>query len=301
MKIVCLMENTLGNELCQTEHGLSLYIETGNRAILADTGASGLFLENAEKLGVDLSKVEAVFLSHGHYDHGGGILEFQRINPTAKIVMQKKALGDFWHKSTLTEKYIGLDPKMKELTNLLLLEGDGIYHKKSQSLSCIKETWKGKSDLEKQEKDDIYIFILNTEVQKELKCWPEGNLVLKEKVGDDYIQDCFVHEQYIVIQEAGLRILISGCAHNGILNILDEYRRKYSKNPDVIISGFHMRRKSGYQEKDIEIIKETAMELKGTGILCYTGHCTGEEPYQWMKEIMGEQLQYIHCGDCIEF
>ena len=53
-------------------------------------------------------------------------------------------------------------------------------------------------------------------------------------------------------------------------------------------------------KEDIQVIEETAKCLKETEILCYTGHCTGEEPYEIMKGIMGEKLQYIHCGDVIE-
>ena len=68
----------------------------------------------------------------------------------------------------------------------------------------------------------------------------------------------------------------------------------------MIISGFHMRKKEGYSQTDFEVIRETAKILKYTGILCYTGHCTGEEPYQIMKEIMGNQLQYVRCGDSSE-
>lgn len=288
MKITCLMENTVGNELCQSEHGLSLYVETKDKTILIDTGASGLFVENAKNLGVNLSKVETVFLSHGHYDHGGGILEFHKINPTAEIVMQKSALGDYWHKSDTVEKYIGLNPVIKELENLTLAEGSFIYYSKDM-----------KSGLESEMQEAIHVFTLDGAKQTDLKCWPEGNLVLKEKIGGEYVQDRFVHEQYIVVQEQGKSVLISGCAHNGILNILEEYQRKYGNNPDVIISGFHMRKKNGYSECDYEVIKETAKILKSTGILCYTGHCTGEEPYQLMKQVMGEQLQYVHCGDSI--
>ena len=228
MKVICLMENTIGNELCQSEHGLSLYVETENHVVLIDTGASGLFIENAKMLGVDLSKVEIVFLSHGHYDHGGGILAFHKINPEAKIVMQKKALGDYWHKSDLVEKYIGLDPEIRKMKNLVFPEGDFVY--KKEILTCEK--------IEQYE-----TFTLKSKGLDELKCWPEGNLVLKEKVESKYIQDSFVHEQYIVINENEKSVLISGCAHNGILNILEEYQTKYGNNPDIIISGFHMRKK----------------------------------------------------------
>lgn len=288
MKITCLMENTIGNVNCQSEHGLSLLVETKDRTILVDTGAGGLFIENANKLDVNLRKVETVFLSHGHYDHGGGILEFCKVNPTAKIVMQKSALGDYWHKSEHVEKYIGLNPAIKELDNLILAERDFEYCKDGLKYNFRPENQEG-----------MYVFTLNKRSKKELKCWPEGNLVLKEKVGTEYVQDCFNHEQYIVVKEEGKSVLISGCAHNGILNILEEYQRKFGGNPDMIISGFHMRKKEGYSKTDFEVIKETAKSLKETGILCYTGHCTGEEPYQIMKGIMGEQLQYVRCGDVI--
>lgn len=289
MKITCLMENTIGNVNCQSEHGLSLLVETKDRTILVDTGAGGLFIENANKLGVNLRKVETVFLSHGHYDHGGGILEFCKVNPTAKIVMQKSALGDYWHKSEHVEKYIGLNPAIKELDNLILAERDFEYCKDGLKYNFRPENQEG-----------MYVFTLNKRSKKELKCWPEENLVLKEKVGTEYVQDCFNHEQYIVVKEDGKSVLISGCAHNGILNILEEYQRKFGGNPDMIISGFHMRKKEGYSKTDFEVIKETAKSLKETGILCYTGHCTGEEPYQIMKGIMGEQLQYVRCGDSSE-
>ena len=295
MKIVCLMENTLGNELCQCEHGLSLYVEMDKCTFLADTGASGWFIDNAKKLNVDLTKAEAVFLSHGHYDHGGGILDFHKINPDAKVIMQKSALGDYWHKSTEVEKYIGLDSRIREMKNLVLLDGDYNFCEKS-----FDNGRKGINGNRCYFKEVIKIFTLNNKKQEDLKCWPEGNLVLKERKGNQYIQDSFLHEQYLILEENGKEILISGCAHNGILNIVEEYNKKYNSYPDVIISGFHMRKKNGYTEHDYEVIKKTAEELKQLGIVCYTGHCTGEEPYHLMKEIIGEQLKYLHCGDRIE-
>ena len=87
MKITTLMENTASAECYTAEHGLSIYIETKNHVILFDSGASGAFADNAEKLGVDLGKVEMAVLSHGHYDHGGGLLRFMEKNKTAPIYM----------------------------------------------------------------------------------------------------------------------------------------------------------------------------------------------------------------------
>lgn len=76
MLIKVLIENTAISKDFGCEHGLSLYIETGDRKILFDVGASELFLENAKKLGVDVSDVDYLVISHGHYDHGGGLRAF---------------------------------------------------------------------------------------------------------------------------------------------------------------------------------------------------------------------------------
>ena len=117
------------------------------------------------------------------------------------------------------------------------------------------------------------------------------------KAGDVFRQDEFLHEQYLVVEENGKRVLVSGCAHNGILNILDRYREIFGDMPEAVVSGFHMSRKSGYGERDLALIRETARELKTLDTRFYTGHCTGEIPFQLMKEEMGEQLRYVHCGE----
>ena len=96
IKIITLIENTQGHPECRAEHGLSFYIEMGERRILMDTGASDAFLTNAGKLGVDLGTVDTVVLSHGHYDHGGGLPAFAARYPAARIYMQKSACGSFW-------------------------------------------------------------------------------------------------------------------------------------------------------------------------------------------------------------
>jgi 7,8-dihydropterin-6-yl-methyl-4-(beta-D-ribofuranosyl)aminobenzene 5'-phosphate synthase len=91
MKIITLVENTCGAENCIAEHGLSIYIETEKHKLLLDTGQTDAVVKNAEDLGIDLTAVDTVILSHGHYDHSGGILPFSELNHTAQIIMQKKA------------------------------------------------------------------------------------------------------------------------------------------------------------------------------------------------------------------
>lgn len=269
VRIVNLIENTFGVEGCLYEHGLSFYIETNNHKLLVDTGASDAFLHNANVLGIDLTKVDSVILSHGHYDHSGGILSFVKMNPTAKIYMQRKAAGAYYHKDETIEKYIGIDQSIAKLSQIVWVDGDLKIDDELELFGNVKGR----------------------------RLWPQGNLELKELIDNRFVQDDFSHEQYLVITDAGRKILVSGCAHNGVLNILEQYRELYSENPYAMISGFHMRKKTDYTEQDVAIMEETAEELCKTDTIFYTGHCTGEFPFEVMKKILGKQLIYVHSGE----
>ena len=96
IKFITLMEDNLQGEKIIAEHGLSIYIETEKHKILVDTGQSEKTWENAKIKGVDLSKVDTVILSHGHYDHSGGLLSFVSVNPDAVIYMRDNAGGEYY-------------------------------------------------------------------------------------------------------------------------------------------------------------------------------------------------------------
>ena len=129
--------------------------------------------------------------------------------------------------------------------------------------------------------------------------WPQSNLKLKRKEGDGYVQDSFDHEQYIVVKTEKKKVLISGCAHNGILNILDRFSELYQCEPDLVISGFHMVKGKDYDIEERQLIQDVAKELQSMDTKFYTGHCTGIPAFQMMKEIMGDKLEYMHSGDTI--
>ena len=126
---------------------------------------------------------------------------------------------------------------------------------------------------------------------------PSANRNLRVKTKQGLRQDDFRHEQCLVVSEGGRKVLLSGCAHHGILNVLDRYRELFGGEPDVAISGFHMMKKNGYSEEDLDMIADTAKELCKVSTVFYTGHCTGTEPFEAMKKIMGGQLRYVHSGD----
>ena len=267
MRIVNLVENTLGPCGCEAEHGLSFYIETEHHKLLMDCGKSDMFLRNAERLGIDLTQVDTVVLSHGHYDHTGGVLAFASLNPSARIYLSAAAAGEYYS-MVGGAHYIGIDKRILDLPGYCPVEG------------------------ELQIDEELFLFSGVTGN----RCPAKGNLHLKELVNGEMLQDRFLHEQYLVIRQGGEDILLSGCAHRGILNILDRYRELFERDPALVLSGFHTMQADGYSEEDLMQVREIALALQGCRAMFYTGHCTGEVPCAVMKEIMGEQLEILYSG-----
>jgi len=270
MQITVLVENTSVHPACKPAHGLSLWIETAHRRLLMDAGPSDVLIENACALGVDLSQAEALFLSHGHYDHADGIPAFAALNPHAPIYLHRTAADPYYSGSPEDGSlhYIGVDPEIARLPQLRWVDGEAVINEEAKLFSGITGR----------------------------KNWPESNLRLTQKHGDRFIQDSFAHEQCLVITENGKSVLFSGCAHNGVLNILDRYQTLYGAAPDAVISGFHMKKSAGYTPAEEATIRSTARELQQWPCAFYTCHCTGLPAFQMMKEIMGPQLQYLACG-----
>lgn len=277
MKIVSLIENTCEKAGLLCEHGLSFYIETPKHKILMDSGASDKFLHNAEMLGVDLSAVDVAVLSHGHYDHCGGVLAFAKKNPHAVIYLRAGAAGDFYHVENDYIKYIGIDNKILALPRLRTVQDD------------------------LQLDDELFIFgAVETN-----GCRLRTNQWLKVKNNQcEYVDDDFCHEQYLEVCAEGKRLLFSGCAHKGIVSIMQRYCRLRKKVPDFVISGFHTKNPGNSQDfytaDDVAMIEDIALQLKQYDTLFYTCHCTGSKPFEILRSVMGEQIQYISTGDILK-
>lgn len=202
MKITALVENTSVLPDIGAEHGLSLYIETESSKILFDMGQTELFAANAVKLGVDLAAVDLAVLSHGHYDHGGGLKKFLEINGNASIFLHKHAFEPHYNG---TEKYIGLDTELENNSRLVFTEG-------------VTKIGNG-----------LTLFDCNTNTPS----YNLGSFGLNVKENGVFLPDDFRHEHYLLIEENQKRVLISGCSHKGILNIAEWF------DADFIVGGFH--------------------------------------------------------------
>lgn len=256
MRITVLAENTARTPALEAEHGLSLYIETAEHRILFDMGQSALFARNAAALGVDLSAVDIAVLSHGHYDHGGGLRHFLNINATAPVYVHAAAFGAHYN----GEKYIGLDTALQGHTQLRLVKGE---HAVAAGLTLYDGNGRP------------HVF-------------SDGDGGLTRHEGGRVTADDFCHEQYLLIEENGCRVLISGCSHRGIRNIVSWF------SPDVVVGGFH------FSKLPLDAtLTDCATYLGGFDTTYYTCHCTGEAQCSFMKQTM-PRLQYIATGDMVE-
>ncbi len=140
------------------------------------------------------------------------------------------------------------------------------------------------------------IQVFSNIVQREPRPKSNGGL-LKEHKGQT-IDDTFAHEQNLVVEEDGKTLLVTGCAHNGIINILEHFHTLKGRMPNYVIGGFHLSSHSGGNE-DSDTVERIGKYLMATKARFYTCHCTGIEPYKRLKAAMGDSIDYLSTGSDI--
>lgn len=274
MKIISLTENTACRPELETEHGLSLYIEACGRKILFDMGQSGVFLRNAEKLGVDLAQVDLAILSHGHYDHGRGLPEFLNLNHTAPVYLHKRAgEGHYSMRPGGQTADIGIDPALLKHPQVRLTEG-------------VQTLFEGA--------------VLFSDVPGNDLRSPANDTLLMEHSGGP-VCDTFAHEQNLLLTEDEKCLLVAGCAHRGIVNIVEQAAVLAGKPMDVVIGGFHLSVPSTGGSVPTPLVEAVARRLLAQPeTRYYTCHCTGQAAYQTLQRCMGERVAYLAAGGQLE-
>lgn len=270
MKVVTLLENRTISKDYRSKHGLSLYIETKNHKILFDMGPDSAFLKNAIKLGIDLKEVDIAVISHGHYDHGGGLRTFLNINSKASIYIGKGAFNKHYKKLCRIFNYnIGLNRDIKNNNRIIFVDG----------MLKIDEG-----------------LVLFGDIKGDL-LYPIGNKTLFAK-HDVLKLDDFNHEINLMVEENKKHILFCGCAHKGIINIISKGKLIINNNIDIVIGGFHLKRMNPNESKTF--LDELSKHLKNSNALkFYTCHCTGEIEYNYLEKSL-DNLFDLKTGDIIQ-
>lgn len=273
MIVTTLLENTTLSRKYKSKHGLSLHIKTDDHNILFDLGPDDTFIQNAKKLNIDISDVDIVIISHGHSDHGGGLEVFLKKNTKAKIYINKYAFEPHYNfLLNYIKNYIGLDNNFKGNDRIVLTDDDYIIDNSLRLFSSIK----GKTLLSS----------LN-------KC-------LLKKVGEGYLEDDFKHEQSLIVKEGNKKILISGCSHCGIVNIIDAGEELIGEKINIAIGGFHLYNPVSKKSESLEFINNLGENLNIRNIDYYTCHCTGLKSFNDLRNILGMRINYLSTGKIIE-
>jgi 7,8-dihydropterin-6-yl-methyl-4-(beta-D-ribofuranosyl)aminobenzene 5'-phosphate synthase len=269
LKITFLIDNTVYSRGLKAEHGLSVLIESSEEKILFDCGQSGLLLENAKNLNIDMRDISKIVLSHGHYDHTGGLLSIlkycsRKINVYAHPdVFEKRYItkNKLINANTDSKRYIGI-PESRETYEkygaIFNLNSSMVYLGENMMLSGFIPR---QNDFEKVE----------NEFMKETNNGETNNSFIHDEVEDD---------NAIIINDKDGLIIILGCAHSGVINIINRViELKKNKRIKALIGGFHLNSRT---EKYVDRI---ISELKKYNIgLIIPVHCTGVDTMGKIKE-----------------
>lgn len=267
MEVLTLIDNVVYGQGLVGEHGLSFLIKINGKKILFDTGQTGAILQNASFLEEDLSEVDAVVLSHGHYDHCGGLESFLKVNTHATIYLKRKAMDEKFSLREGVKKFIGF------------------------SLSQPIESY-----------DNPFVFVdSNVEIYPGVILMPNiqtytNNLVEQnrfyEKTNHQFIHDSFADELFMMIETNQSTHVFTGCSHKGILNILKTaYEASTNGKLDTLSGGMHFTG-SLLNELDGHIDELSLFGLKKF----YPNHCTGINGYFKLKARYGDQVKYPFTG-----
>ncbi len=274
MQITVLINNCVHRPDLKAEHGISLWLDFGLDCILFDTGASELVVNNAKTLGIDFKNAKGIALSHGHYDHTGGLLAvLNKINKPISIWTHPAAFeekGAVWGEGI---RDIGLPFSKKAL------EKNG-----------------ARFELDKEPRQLFPGIWLTGEIPRKTT-FEDVEAILLKKVNENWEPDPILDDGALVIDNPKGAIIITGCAHAGIINTI-EYGLQLinTKRLYAVIGGFHLWHASPERlENTIEALKEYDPEL------LVIGHCTGLDAGAMIKGVFGNRCIFLDVGLKIGF
>jgi len=271
IRITALMENIAGREDLAAEHRLSLLVEYGGHRVLFDCGQSGMFLENARRMEISLENLDAVVLSHSHYDHAKGYRELAQAGLAAPVLYT----GEGFFEPKYSRQEGGCSDRSCGFDRAFL-KTYRIDHRETQSAAEIfPGMW----------------LVTGFPRKTEFETIPEKFL---RKTETGCLQDDFRDEVCLALEADDGVVMIVGCSHPGIVNMVKEVRVRLGRRVLAVYGGTHLSEASGERlHRTLDALAEAGVETLG---FC---HCSGTDVEALVEADPGFRGCHLGSGDRI--
>ena len=274
-KITIICENRAGAEIgVLGEHGFSALIETNNKKILMDTGQGLTLKANAQALNINLSDIRKIILSHGHFDHTGGL---------ADLMPQKERIDIYAHPDIFAPKYVSRINKDKKKEVFI-----GTRFSREYLESNMNARFHFKKEFSKISDNIFFSGVIPRQTDFEHS---DKRLLVKE--GQSFIQDPLYDDVSVLIETLSGPVILTGCAHSGIVNIINHFSEKTGyKSFHAVIGGTHL----GFLNSDEQLKKTMDAFAQYDLKLIAVSHCTGNEAAAICYNRFKEKFAFANAG-----
>jgi 7,8-dihydropterin-6-yl-methyl-4-(beta-D-ribofuranosyl)aminobenzene 5'-phosphate synthase len=264
MRVTLLVDNEAASDVLRSEHGLSFLVETDDVSVLFDTGQTDAWLHNLIALGRDPDAIKVAAISHGHYDHTGGLV---------KAIQELSDAAYYAHPECFQPKYARTNDELRYIgTAVEVVSQKGVFTLNRSPVEILPGV------------------ILSGEIPLKMEMHSSDSKFWAG--GDNPVRDTFEDEQCVIIRNNGLTAVLVGCAHRGLENnVLAAMAVVGTTRIDLLAGGFHL---ADAGEDRLESLADFLERVNVGHIACC--HCTGANAFEYLRSKLGSRVAQALAG-----